>query len=97
MISRFSLQQYRRESRMSQRALSELTGVSRNVIANVESGRQTVLGDPELRCIARVLDVHPAAIDPTYDPERALVIAKAKAAAGRALKAVDEALGRAVG
>lgn len=89
-----NLKQYRKEARYSQRQLAEDTGVSREVIANWESGRTLTANLYDLVPIARVLNLHVAALMPDLDPERAERIRLAKIAVGKALRELDDALGR---
>ena len=85
---------FRIEAGLSQRELAESTGLTRSVIANWESGRRMGAQMYELVPLARVLNVHVAALAPELDTERAQRISEAKAAVGRALRELDDALGR---
>lgn len=88
------VKQYRKEAGLSQRELAEDTGISRSVIANWEAGRRPGANLYEIVPLARVLNLHVAALAPELDTERAAQITEAKRAVGRALRELDDALGR---
>lgn len=88
------LKQFRLEAGFSQRQLAEDTGIPRNVIANWETGRRLGATLDEVKPLARVLNLHVAALMPQLDMDRAERIIQARRAVGAALWELDDALGR---
>ena len=51
-----NLEKYRREANMSQRELSEISGVSRNTISLIETGAQTNVTRVVMDCLSEALN-----------------------------------------